>query len=184
MSTEPFVGEVKIFGFNFSVRGYMLCEGQSLNVAEYTALYALIGNTYGGNGTTTFNLPDLQGRVPIGQGQGPGLPLYNMGESAGNFMITLTTANLPAHVHSGVGLTSNIPISTGGADSSSPQGAFLADHGVEVYSSVATPGKFYGTSNIGGNTAISGSSLPVDVANPYLVLNYSIAVEGLFPSRN
>lgn len=184
MSTEPFIGEVKTFGFNFAPRGYMLCEGQTISIAEFTALFSLIGTTYGGNGTTTFNLPDLQGRVPIGQGQGPGLPDYTMGESSGSPTVTLSTSNLPAHIHSGFGLTVSIPVSTGGTDTTSPEGAYLADRGAEVYSSVPTPGKLYGQSALSGATSISGSSLPVGIMNPYLVLNYSIAVEGIFPSRN
>lgn len=184
MSTEPFVGEVKIFGFNFAPRGYMLCEGQTVSIAEFTALFSLIGTTYGGNGTTTFNLPDLQGRIPIGQGQGPGLPDYSMGESSGSPTAILSTSNLPAHIHSGIGLSVSIPVSTGGADATSPEGAYLADRGAEVYSSIATPGKLYGQSTMNGTTGISGSSLPFSIVNPYLVLNYSIAVEGIFPSRN
>lgn len=184
MSTEPFIGEVKVFGFNFAPVSYMLCQGQSLSIAQYTALFALIGTTYGGDGQTTFDLPDLQGRVPINQGQGPGLPAFNIGESSGSTSVTLTTPNLPAHIHVGIGLSVSIPVSTGGADSTSPEGAYLADRGAEVYSSQATPGKYYGPSTFGGNTGPSGSGLPVDISNPYLVLNYSIAVEGIFPSRN
>ena len=183
MSTEPFIGEIKIFGFNFAPRGYQTCQGQILSIAQNTALFSLLGTTYGGNGQTTFALPDLQGRAPIGQGQGPGLPNYSMGQISGTTNVTLTTANLPAHTHPGAGLSVNIPISTGGPDITSPEGAFLADTGVEIFSSIATAGKNYGASTISGNTGITGSSMPISILNPYLAINYSIATQGIFPSR-
>lgn len=183
MSTEPFIGEIKIFGFNFAPQNYQLCSGQLLPIAQNTALFSLLGTTYGGNGQSTFGLPDLRGRMPIGQGQGPGLPNYMMGELSGTTNVTLTTANLPAHVHPATGLTVNIPISTTGPDTASPEGAFLADTGVEIYSSLSTAGKSYGASTVSGNTGITGSSMPVSIMNPYLVVNYSIATQGIFPSR-
>ncbi len=184
MSTEPFVGEIKTFGFNFAPRGYMTCQGQLLSIAQNTALFSLLGTTYGGDGQTTFALPDLQGRVPIGQGQGPGLPDYTMGEEAGSESVSLTVGNLPAHIHSGQGITAMIPVSTSGGDQSDPTGGFIANQGTDIYSSVSTPGKFYGTVPVNGNTGVTGSGYPVGIMNPYLVLNYSIATEGIFPSRN
>jgi len=184
MSTEPFIGEIKILGFNFAPRGYTTCQGQLMSIAQNTALFALIGTYYGGDGQVTFALPDLQGRVPIGQGQGAGLPLYSIGEIGGSPSLTLLTQNLPAHVHSGTGISINIPVSTGDPDIASPENAFLSDRGVEVYSSIATSGKNYGAPTVSGNTGITGSSIPLDIMNPYLTINYSIAVEGIFPSRN
>lgn len=184
MSTEPFIGEIKIFGFDFAPRGYMSCSGQLLSIAQNTALFSLLGTMYGGNGQVTFGLPNLQGRMPIGQGQGPGLPSYVMGQVAGTPNITLLTSNIPAHTHPATGLTVNIPISTGGPDIASPDGAYLADTGVEIFSSVATANKNYGASTIAGNTGITGASTPFSIMNPYLVINYSIATQGIFPSRN
>lgn len=184
MSTEPFLGEIKILGFNFPPRGYQTCQGQLMSISQNTALFSLLGTYYGGDGQVTFALPDLQGRVPIGQGQGPGLPFYSIGEVGGNTNITLLTQNLPAHVHSGAGISVNIPVSTGGPDIGSPENAFLSDRGVEVYSSVATTGKSYGAPTVSGNTGASGSSAPLDITNPHLTINYSIATEGIFPSRN
>jgi len=183
MSTEPFIGEIKILGFNFAPLGYLTCQGQLLSIAQNTALFALIGTIYGGDGQTTFALPDLQGRAPVGQGQGAGLPSYLIGGEAGNTSTSILTANLPAHVHPGTGLSVSIPISTGGSDTASPEGAFLCDRGVEVYSSIATAGKNYGASTVSGNTGITGSSIPVGIMNPYLTINYSIATEGIFPSQ-
>lgn len=182
MSTEQFIGEVKIFGFYFQVRGDSLCMGQTLSIAQYSALYALIGTTYGGDGVQTFKLPDLQGRMPIGQGQGPGLPSYTIGQAAGSPNVTLNNSNLPAHIHSAVGIQVSMPVSTGGADTSSPDQAYLADRGAEVYSSLAQGGN-YGPLNVGGSTSVAGANTPFSIANPYLVLNYSIALEGIFPSR-
>lgn len=184
MSTEPFIGEIKLLGFNFAPLGYQTCQGQLMSIAQNTALFALLGTYYGGNGQVTFALPDLQGRVPIGQGQGAGLPTYVLGEKGGFTSLNLTTQNLPAHVHPGSGISINIPVSTGGPDIASPENAFLSDRGVEVYSSVATAGKSYGAPTVSGNTGVTGASLPFDIMNPYLTINYSIATEGIFPSRN
>lgn len=184
MSTEPFIGEIKILGFYFAPSGYTTCQGQIMSIAQNTALFSLLGTTYGGDGQTTFGLPDLRGRVPIGQGQGTGLPFYSIGEVGGSPSLTLLTQNLPAHIHSGTGISINIPVSTGGPDIASPENAFLSDRGVEVYSSVATAGKNYGAPTVSGNTGITGSSVPLDIMNPYLTINYSIAIEGIFPSRN
>lgn len=183
MSTEPFIGEIKIFGFNFAPQSYQLCIGQILPIAQNAALFSLLGTTYGGNGQSNFALPDLRGRMPIGQGQGPGLPSYTMGQVSGTTNITLSTANLPAHTHPGAGLSINIPVSTGGPDTASPEGAFLADTGVEIFSSLSSAGKNYGASTVSGNTGITGASTPVSIMNPYLVINYSIATQGIFPSR-
>lgn len=184
MSTEPFIGEVKLFGFNFAPKGYATCQGQILSIAQNTALFSLLGTTYGGNGTTTFALPDLQGRMAIGQGTGPGLPSHSMGEVAGVPTTTLLTANIPPHIHAAIGITVQVPVSTGGGDQSNPAGGFIANQGTDIYSSVATPGSFYGTVQVGGMTSPTGSGLPFSVMNPYLVMNYSIALQGIFPSRN
>jgi len=184
MSTEPFVGEIKSFGFYFAPRGYMTCQGQLLSIAQNTALFSLLGTTYGGDGQTTFALPDLQGRVPIGQGQGPGLPDYSMGELAGSESATLTVGNLPGHVHPAQGISARLPVSTGGGDQSDPTNGFIANQGTDIYSSISTTNSFYGTVQVTGNTGVTGSGYPVGIMNPYLVLNYSIATEGIFPSRN
>lgn len=115
----------------------MLCAGQILAISSNTALFSLLGTTYGGNGTTTFALPDLRGRMAIGQGTDPGLPSHTMGEVSGTPNTTLNITNMPAHNHQAIGITVNVPVSTGGADTSSHVGAFLADTGAEVYSSVS-----------------------------------------------
>lgn len=184
MSTEPFIGEVKLFGFNFAPKGYATCQGQILSIAQNTALFSLLGTTYGGNGQTTFALPDLQGRMAIGQGTGPGLPSHSMGEVSGTPSITLLTSNMPPHVHAATGITVQVPVSTGGVDQASPAAGFLADQGTDTYSSVSTANSFYGGLQVGGMTSVTGSGMPVGIMNPYLVMNYSIALQGIFPSRN
>jgi len=184
MSTEPFIGEIKLLGFEFAPKSYANCYGQIMSIPQNTALFSLLGTTYGGNGQTTFGLPDLRGRMPIGQGTGNGLSSHSMGEMSGSASVTLLTANLPAHNHAATGISVNAPVSTGGGDTASPQGAFLANNGSEVFSSAATPGANYGALSVTGNTGVSGSSLPLGIMNPYLVMNYSIAIYGIFPSRN
>ncbi len=185
MSTEPFIGEIKILGFNFAPRGYATCQGQILSIAQNTALFSLLGTTYGGNGQTTFALPDLQGRVAKSQGQGPGLPSYVMGEVAGSPSVTLLTSNLPAHTHPATGITANLPVASGAGSSNSPVGNYLSQAPVDMYSTAATAGKNYGSAlAASGTTGIAGSSLPLNIENPYLVVNFSIAIEGIFPSRN
>lgn len=172
MSTEPFIGEVKLLAFNFAPRGYATCSGQIMSIAQNTALFSLLGTTYGGNGQTTFALPDLQGRVPIGQGQGPGLPSYSMGEVSGTPTTTLLSANMPQHTHS-------LNCSTGAATSTSPSGNYIAAT-EENPSYSPSPGGYMNPSSIG----VSGGSQPFSIMQPYLAMNYSIALQGIFPSRN
>jgi microcystin-dependent protein len=185
MSTEPFIGEIKILGFNFAPRGYATCQGQILSIAQNTALFSLLGTYYGGNGQTTFALPDLQGRMPIGQGQGPGLPAYNMGQIAGVNNVTILTSNMPAHVHTANALSIKLKASTANADEGSPDGNFPATTPTGIYSgNGATPGVHTGGVDVSGTTDIAGGGQPIDIRNPYLTINYSIAIEGIFPSRN
>ncbi|WP_268847455.1 phage tail protein [Flavobacterium aestivum] len=185
MSTEPFIGEIKILGFNFAPRGYQTCSGQILPISTNTALFSLLGTYYGGNGQTTFALPDLQGRVPIGQGQGPGLPNYDIGEKAGTTSVSILTTNMPAHIHTLTGLSAKLQASSATADEVSAQGNYPAVASSATYSGNGpTAGTFTGGVQLSGNTDITGSGLPIDILNPYLVINYSIATEGIFPSRN
>jgi microcystin-dependent protein len=183
MSTEPFLGEIKILGFVYPPVGYLLCAGQLISIAENSALFALIGTIYGGDGQNTFALPDLQGRVPIGQGQGPGLPNYVIGQKAGNTQTTLTISNMPAHAHPATGITVNMPVSINNGDVSDPSAAYLAKGSSDVYSSVATSNN-YGALTIAGQTGSVGNNTAIDITNPYLAINYSIALAGIFPSRN
>lgn len=184
MSTEPFIGEIKIFGFNFAPRGYMTCQGQIISIAQNTALFSLLGTTYGGNGQSTFALPDLQGRMPIGQGNGPGLPSHSMGEISGTASVTIMTSNMPPHIHTLNTASAKLQASSATADESIADGNFLASPTAPIYTgNGATPGMYTGGIQISGTTDISGSGLPLGIMNPYLVINYSIATQGIFPSR-
>lgn len=187
MSTEPFIGEVKLLGFNFAPKGYATCQGQILSIAQNTALFSLLGTTYGGNGTTTFALPDLQGRAPIGQGQGPGLPYYAMGQLGGTTSVSLTSGNLPAHVHTLTAARVQVKASTNNAGEQSPDGNVPATTASSSYADTPTNGTFLGGPNgavVSGSTDPTGGSQPVSILNPYLAMNYSIALQGIFPSRN
>lgn len=184
MSTEPFIGEIKIFGFNFAPVGYLLCQGQILSIAQNTALFSLLGTTYGGNGQTTFGLPDLQGRVAKNQGQGPGLPSYAIGQVGGNTSVSIMTSNMPAHTHPATGITANLPVASTAGTVNSPVGSYLAQSPVDMYATASTAGKNYGSLAVSGNTGTAGGSQPIGIENPYLVVNYSIAIYGIFPSRN
>ena len=116
MSTEPFIGEIKALGFYFAPLSYMTCSGQLLSIAQYTPLFSLLGTNFGGDGQVTFALPDLRGRVPIGQGQGPGFPNYTIGESAGSPTATMTSLNMPLHLHTLNGVNVRLLASTDNAD--------------------------------------------------------------------
>jgi microcystin-dependent protein len=181
MSTDPFIGEIKIFGFNFAPINYQLCNGQLLAIQTNAALFSLIGTYYGGNGQTTFGLPNLQGRMPIGQGNSNG-QTYVMGEMSGNSNVTLLSSNMPAHVHAAAGINVRIPVATTGEDSAAANN-YIGNAVNDTFgptpsaSSLAAP-------TVSGNTGIAGNGLPFSVQNPYLVINYSIAVYGIFPSRN
>lgn len=182
MSTEPFIGEIKIFGFNFAPVSYQLCSGQILSIASNTALFALIGTIYGGNGQTTFALPDLRGRMPIGQGQGPGLPSFTIGEMSGNVSTTLTTSNMPAHVHAATGINVRIPVATSGEDTAAANN-YIGNAVNDTFGPTASANSL-AAPIVSGNTGIAGGNTPFSIQNPYLVINYSIATSGIFPSRN
>lgn len=185
MSTEPFIGEIKIFGFDFAPKSYANCNGQIMSIAQNTALFSLLGTAYGGNGVQTFALPDLQGRAAIGQGTGAGLPSYAMGQLDGAPNIALTLSNMPAHAHTLNTASAKLKASSANADETAPEGNFPANAASPVYSgNGATTGTYTGGVELSGSTDISGSGIPVSVMNPYLVINYSIAIYGIFPSRN
>lgn len=168
--SEPFLGEVRIFGFNFAPRGWAFCNGQILSIAQNTALFALLGVMYGGNGQTTFGLPDLRGRVPLGFGQGPGLSPYNQGQTGGTESVTLQTNQMPMHSHL-VSASSQPP------NASRPGNAFLAGNGPYQ---AASDGTTMNPAMIG----IAGGGQPHTNIQPYLAMSFCIALEGIFPSRN
>jgi microcystin-dependent protein len=181
---EAFIGTVFTFAFNFAPRGFATCQGQILSIAQNTALFSLLGTTYGGNGQSTFALPDLQGRVPNGQGQGPGLSPYSMGQLAGTETITLLQPNMPAHNHALMATAASADSATPVADhilgGANGEDANLGSVTVKVYAPAAGSNPI-ALSPI--SIGIAGASMPIPILSPYLTLNYSICMEGIFPSR-
>jgi microcystin-dependent protein len=171
---EPFLGQIQAFGFNFAPRGWAMCNGQILPIAQNTALFSLLGTQYGGNGQTTFALPDLRSRVSIHQGQGPGLSSYVIGEQSGTETVTLQVTQMPAHNH-GIVLLAN----SGDATSGKPSGKFMAQTAAATYAATQD-----GTGMGPQSTGITGGSQPFQILQPFLVINWCIALEGIFPSRN
>ncbi|HLP02946.1 MAG TPA: tail fiber protein [Opitutaceae bacterium] len=171
MST-PFIGEVRLFGFNFPPRNWARCEGQLLSIAQNQALFAILGTTYGGNGQNNFALPDLRGRTPLHFGHGIGLPAFTLGQSGGEARHTLTTTEMPAHTHAP-------RASSGEANLASPTNNLWGAAPQNPYNA-ATATVTLAPSAIG----VSGASASHPNEQPYLVLNFSIALYGIFPSRS
>jgi microcystin-dependent protein len=178
MATEPFIGEIIIGAFNFAPRNYALCNGQLLPISQNTALFSILGTNYGGNGQTTFGLPNLQGRMAIGAGQGPGLSSYQLGQAGGVPNVTLLTTQMPAHTHL-------IQGNGGDGTQASPVNNFFAGPGADRDLYTYNAGNTGGTVNMNPSAVnISGGSQPHNNMMPYLALNYCIATAGIFPSRN
>lgn len=167
---DPFVAEIRIFPFNFAPKGWAWCDGQLMPLSQNTALFALLGTTYGGNGKSNFALPDLQGRAPMHPGQGPGLSLHDLGESAGTETVTLTQAEMPAHNHS-------FSMSVRPADNLNPGGLALGS-GNAVY---AAPGNTVSASP--NDLPVAGGDAPHNNMMPFLTFYFCIALQGVFPPR-
>lgn len=165
---DAYVGEIKMFAGTFAPRGYLFCDGAVLPINQYTALFSLVGTTYGGNGMTTFQLPDLRGRVPVHRSNGAGTTAQrSQGQPFGQDTVALTTANLPAHSHAA---------SSASTQTSDRTGTNLAP----------APGGSYGTASQPSGLApgqLVGNNVPFDNAQPSLVVNFIICTEGIYPSR-
>jgi microcystin-dependent protein len=172
---DPFVAEIRIFPFNFAPRGWAWCDGQLLPLSQNTALFSLLGTTYGGNGKSNFALPDLQGRAPMHPGQGPGLSLHDLGETGGSETVTLLESEIPSHSHNLMATVEN-----------GTQGTLTP--GITLASSVG--GQLYQT-NVNANlVSMSGNALapaggdqPHNNLQPYLTCYFCIALQGVFPPR-
>lgn len=172
---DPFVAEIRIFGFNFAPRGWAFCDGQLLPLSQNTALFSLLGTTYGGNGASNFALPNLQGRAPMHPGQGPGLSLHDLGETGGSETVTLLANEMPNHNH-------GLRASQGDGNEISPNNQLFATGigGVATYA----PANAGATTPLdAGAIALSGGGLPHNNMQPYLTLNFCIALQGVFPPR-
>lgn len=170
---EPFIGQIAFVAFNFAPRGWAECNGQSLPISQYTPLFALIGTTYGGDGSTYFNLPDMRGRTLVGVGQGPGLSNYSQGQTGGQETVTLNTNQIPAHSHSIAAVKAD-------GNQSTPEGNLPANTKTldKEYSDATADTTMKSTmvSSTGGNQ-------PHENRSPYLTLKCIIATQGVFPSR-
>lgn len=201
---EPLLGQIQAFGFSFAPRGWMTCQGQLVAITTNSALFSLLGTTFGGDGQTTFGLPDFRGRTMIGQGQGPGLGNYIPGQIGGAESVLLTINNMPEHTHIATSpahthtatATSTLYAEGLPGDKANPLGNLMAGS-ANMYKSPDQP-----TQNLALNAesitstvvndsttvtvtnSIAGSSLPFDPRAPYLCVNVCIATEGVFPSRN
>jgi microcystin-dependent protein len=178
---DPFLAEIRPFPFNFAPRGWAFCQGQLLSIAQFTALFSILGTTYGGNGTTNFALPNLQGSVPIGQGQGAGLSPYIVGDTGGVESETLLSNQMPPHTHA-------LPAFASGASATTPaanvapadgHGSGRASFNVNTYTTQAP-----GTTLAPGAVTPTGGGQPHNNMQPSLVMNWCIAMQGIYPSRN
>jgi microcystin-dependent protein len=174
--SDPFLGEIRVLSFNFAPKGWAGCDGQLMAINQNQALFALLGTQYGGDGIRTFAIPDLRGRVAIHRGQGPGLNPYTIGERGGTEGVTLTVAQIPAHTHTALG-------SSADGTTLNPTGAIWAKDavgGTEPYLTGAVPNAPMAPQAISS----SGSNVGHPNLQPFLVTNFCIALQGIFPSRN
>ena len=170
---DPFVAEIRIFPFNFAPRGWAWCDGQLLPLSQNTALFSLLGTTYGGNGKSNFALPDLQGRAPMHPGQGPGLSLHDLGETGGSETVTLLESEIPSHSHAA-------KVSGRPAVENDAAGRYWATATVNAYA----PGAPQGLVQMAPETlAPAGGDQPHNNLQPYLTFYFCIAMQGVFPPR-
>lgn len=169
---DPFLAEIRMMGFNFAPRGWATCDGQILPISQNSALFSLVGTFYGGDGRSTFGLPNLGGRVVIGHGQGPGLSPRVIGEVGGSDSITLTTGQMPAHSHTLMG--------TASPTQAAPTNALMSNtaNGSAAYHAPTNP-----VAMAAGSVGTVGANLPIDNRPPELVLNFCIAMQGIYPPR-
>ncbi len=168
----PFIGEIRMFGGNFAPRGFAFCHGQLLAISQNDVLFSLIGTTYGGDGQSTFALPDLRGRIPVHAGQGPGLSSYVLGQSAGSETVTLTQGQFPAHTHAA-------QAQSAAGNQPAPGGGIWAASGLNQFSA-NPPSAGMSPAAIGP----AGGSLPHDNMMPFQVVSFIIALEGIYPAQN
>jgi microcystin-dependent protein len=171
---NPFLAEIRIFPFNFPPKGWAFCDGQILPLSQNTALFSLLGTTYGGDGKSNFALPDMQGNAPMHPGQGPGLSLHDLGETGGSDTVTLLESEIPSHSH---GLTAQNAQAT--AQNPAPTMGLARSRTIAIYNATTT-----GLTNMSDNTvAPAGGDQPHNNLMPYLTLNFCIALQGVYPPR-
>ena len=191
--SDPFIGEIRMVGFNYNPQGWALCQGQLLPIAQNTALFALLGTTFGGDGRTTFGLPDFRGRTPVGAGTGPALTPIVQGERSGNESVTLQQPQMPMHTHSASGTAS---LSVGATPSNQVVAPSTTNNvlGASVAGNPAAaaiwsdkligPVALANPQTVAVTVATAGGSQPLGLRNPFLGTNFIIALTGIFPSRD
>ncbi|KPV93697.1 Phage Tail Collar Domain protein [Pseudoalteromonas sp. P1-9] len=186
---DPLLGQIMLFAGNFAPRGWAFCDGQLLAISQNSALFSILGTTYGGDGRTTFALPDLRGRVAVHEGNGPGLSPYRLGEKGGVEDVTLNTLQIPSHSH--IAGSVSLPVSSSEATSSNPVDHVLASAMTNISRETAVSTNVYADADMAnsnmktaGSTGATGGSQSHTNVQPYLATNYIIAVQGTFPSRN
>lgn len=187
---QPYLGQIIMFAGNFAPNGWALCNGQLLPISQNAALFSILGTTYGGDGITTFGLPNFQGRVPEHWGTGPGLPTVDIGELGGSNNVSILVSNLPQHSHPVAP-----PCSNASGTSTTPVNNYPA---VDAVTATFTPPSTHGTITVNSFatssspnqtmapflSGLAGSSIPIDVQQPYLAVTFIIALQGIFPSRS
>lgn len=201
---EGTIGEIRIFAANFQPKNWAFCQGQLIAIRQNTALFSILGATYGGDGQVTFALPDFRGRAAVGAGQGPGLSPYQLGQARGSETVSLLSTEMPAHIHPAIpqpgtgagGTTATLYGVNGVGGQSTPAGNYIgedSDVGLTTYATTGTPVAMHDGSIQLNNvtaplptvlTAPAGAGFPHDNIQPTLVLNYIICMYGVFPSRN
>ncbi|HEX3879982.1 MAG TPA: tail fiber protein [Bryobacteraceae bacterium] len=169
---DPYIGQIMMFAGNFAIRGWALCNGQTMSIQQNSALFSLVGTYYGGNGQTTFNLPDLRSRVPIHQGQGTGLSNYTIGQSGASENVSLTVNQMPAHNH--------LVNANSGGNVKTPSNNYPGNENIPI-------GIYSASTSVTMNPATlstAGGNQPFTVVQPYLCITFLIALQGIFPSRN
>jgi len=178
-----YLGEIRLFAANFAPKNWAFCKGQLLSIAQNSALFSLLGTYYGGNGTTNFALPNLQGRAIVGTGQGSGLTYYIIGEQAGSPTTTLLSSNLPPHNHASLSGTIKMLTTSGTGNSNVPTNNYFANDGTQKYD-VQNDGVAMQPFNVNLSANNAGSSTPINNMMPFLAMNYVICLSGIYPSRN
>jgi len=178
-----YLGEIRLFAANFAPQNWAFCRGQLLAINSNQALFSLLGTFYGGNGSTNFALPNLQGRALVGTGTGSGLTSYIIGETAGAATNTLISSNLPPHNHTSVTGTITMPVTSQAPNSLLPTGNYFANDGTQKYD-VQNDGVAMRPFNVNLSVNAKGSGTPINNMMPYLVMNYIICISGIYPSRN
>lgn len=180
---DPYLGEIRPFPFNFAPNGWALCQGQVLEIKTNTALYAVIGTQYGGDGINNFALPNLTGAVPIGAGTGTGLSSYNVGQTDGATTVALQSGMLPGHTHAEFAIAGPAAASTLGAGMSTAEGQGGTGRGSYQVRTYAPPGSGSATTLIQSSVGSTGGGQPHNNLQPSLVINWCIALNGIFPPR-